>query len=45
MYNSTKEYIKRKILLLIKQTNDIEHTNGQVTLDDIKICIGELENI
>lgn len=43
MYNSTKLFIKRKIIQLIGQCDDVSNMNGRVTLDDIRSIIDELE--
>jgi len=43
MHSSTKAYLKREIVKLIVQTNDIEHKNGQVTVCDIQDILNEMK--
>lgn len=43
MYNSTKNYIKRRIVALIEQCNDKDNVKGKVTIDDIKSIVEEIK--
>lgn len=43
MYNSTKNYIKQRIVELIEQCDDKDSVKGKVTIDDIKSIVEEIK--